>query len=182
VLVWEAARPMRQRSSSDLTRSSVSGCGSMSVPFCISGGTALGEGIGEILTPLPAPPAHLLVVAKPPRSTDTGKIYHAFDEARTESTHSVELVVSALRSNSLPALAAAVGNDLAPVTRGIIPEVTTLGRTLLASGALGASMSGSGTAVYGIFDDAEVAGIAKDTVNALFVGVYAPVFSGVEIA
>ncbi len=151
------------------------------VPFCISGGTALGEGVGEILTPLPAPPAHLLVVAKPLRSADTGKIYHAFDEVRTRSIHSVEPVVSALHSDNLPALAAAVGNDLAPVTRNIIPEVAEFEQSLLESGALGASMSGSGTAVYGIFDDAETAGIAKDTVDAPFIGVYGPVSRGVEI-
>jgi 4-diphosphocytidyl-2-C-methyl-D-erythritol kinase len=151
------------------------------VPFCISGGTALGEGVGEILTPLPAPPAHLLLVAKPQSSADTGKIYHAYDEARTASIRSVEPVVSALRSGSVPALASAIGNDLAPVTGCFIPEVATLGRTLLASGALGASMSGSGTAVFGIFDDAEAAGIAKDTINAPFIAVYEPVSRGVEI-
>ena len=53
------------------------------VPFCISGGTALGEGIGEILTPLPAPQAHRLVVAKPLRSADTGGIYRAYDATET---------------------------------------------------------------------------------------------------
>jgi len=151
------------------------------VPFCISGGTAMGEGVGEILTPLPAPPAHHLVVAKPSGSANTGKIYHALDKARTKSTHSVEPVVSALRSGSLPALAASVGNGLTPVTRGIIPEVARLERTLLATGALGASMSGSGTAVYGIFDDAEAAGGAQDTFDASFIGVYEPVSRGVKI-
>jgi 4-diphosphocytidyl-2-C-methyl-D-erythritol kinase len=151
------------------------------VPFCISGGTAMGEGVGEILTPLPAPPDHHLVVAKPLRSADTAGIYHAFDEARTKSTHSVEPVVSALRSGNLPALAASVGNGLTPVTRGIIPEVARLERTLLATGALGASMSGSGTAVYGIFDDAEAAGGAQDTFDASFIGVYEPVSRGVKI-
>jgi len=150
------------------------------VPFCISGGTALGQGVGEILTPLPSPPAHRLVVAKPLRSADTAGMYRAYDETGTESMRSVEPVVSALRSGSRPVLAAAVGNDLAPVTRGFIPEVATLERTLLASGALGASMSGSGTAVYGIFDD-EGAGGAKDTVDAPFIGVYEPVSCGVMI-
>jgi 4-diphosphocytidyl-2-C-methyl-D-erythritol kinase len=150
------------------------------VPFCIAGGTALGQGVGEILTPLPSPPAHRLVVAKPLRSADTAGMYRAYDETETESMRSVEPVVSALRSGSLPVLAAAVGNDLAPVTRGFIPEVATLERTLLASGALGASMSGSGTAVYGIFDD-EGAGGAKDTVDAPFIGVYEPVSCGVMI-
>jgi 4-diphosphocytidyl-2-C-methyl-D-erythritol kinase len=151
------------------------------VPFCISGGTALGEGVGEILTPLPVPPAHLLVVAKPLRGADTAGIYRAYDETRTENTHSVEPVVSALRAGSLPTLAAVVGNDLAPVTRDIIPELAELEQSLLASGALGASMSGSGPAVYGIFHDEKAAGIGKLTVDAPFIGVYEPVSRGVEI-
>jgi 4-diphosphocytidyl-2-C-methyl-D-erythritol kinase len=151
------------------------------VPFCISGGTALGEGVGEILTPLPAPPIHHLVVAKPPRSAHTGNIYHAFDEARTKSMRSVEPVLSALRSGSLPAFASAVGNGLRPVTAGFFPEVAALEQTLLASGALGASMSGSGTAVYGIFDDAKTASTARDAVDAPFISVYEPVSRGVEI-
>ncbi len=152
------------------------------VPFCISGGTALGEGVGEILTPLPAPQAHSLVVAKPLRSADTASIYRAYDSTETEITRSVEPVVSALRSESVPALASAVGNDLAPVTRSLVAEVAELERTLEASGALGASMSGSGTAVYGIFDDEETAWSAKETLDAPFIGVYEPVSRGVEIA
>jgi 4-diphosphocytidyl-2-C-methyl-D-erythritol kinase len=151
------------------------------VPFCISGGTALGEGVGEILTPLVAPPAHRLVVAKPLGSADTARIYRAYDSAGTQTTHSVEPVVSALRSENVQAFASAVGNDLAPVTRGLVPEVADLERALLASGALGASMSGSGTAVYGIFDDEETAEDAIRTVDAPFVGVYEPVPSGVRI-
>jgi 4-diphosphocytidyl-2-C-methyl-D-erythritol kinase len=150
------------------------------VPFCISGGTALGEGVGEILTPLPAPQAHRLVIAKPLRSAATAGIYRAYDEAKTGGTRSVGSVVSALRSRSVTDLASAVGNDLAPVTRAFVPEVAALERTLLASGALGASMSGSGTAVYGIFGDEETAGGAKDAVDAPFVGVYEPVSRGVE--
>jgi 4-diphosphocytidyl-2-C-methyl-D-erythritol kinase len=151
------------------------------VPFCISGGTALGEGVGEVLTPLPAPPHHRLVVAKPPGSADTGTIYRACDEAKTESAQSVDPIISALRSGSLSALASAVGNDLAPVTANLVPEVAILEQTLLESGALGASMSGSGTAVYGIFGDEEATGTAKNTIEAPFMGVYEPVSRGVEI-
>jgi 4-diphosphocytidyl-2-C-methyl-D-erythritol kinase len=152
------------------------------VPFCISGGTALGEGVGEILTPLSAPPPHRLVIATPPRGADTAEIYHAYDKARTKSARCVEPVVSALDSESVPALAAAVGNDLAPVTRGLVPGVASLEHKLLACGALGASMSGSGSAVYGIFDEEETAQSAKDRVDAPFVGVYGPVSRGVEIS
>jgi 4-diphosphocytidyl-2-C-methyl-D-erythritol kinase len=152
------------------------------VPFCISGGTALGEDVGERLTLLPGPPAHHQVLAKPARSADTGKIYRAHDAAKTESSGSVEPVVSALRSKNLPTLAAAAGNDLASVARSLVPDVAALEQMLVASGALGASMSGSGTAVYGIFEDEAAAESAKATVDAPFVGVYAPVPYGVEIA
>jgi 4-diphosphocytidyl-2-C-methyl-D-erythritol kinase len=152
------------------------------VPFCISGGTALGEGIGEILTPLVAPPAHRLVIAKPLGSAETARIYRAYDGMKTESASTVGPVVSALRSARVPDLASAVGNDLAPVTEELVPEVAALARELLVSGALGASMSGSGTAVYGIFDDEEAAGNARAKIDAPFIGVYEPVPCGVEIA
>ncbi len=127
------------------------------VPFCVSGGTALGEGVGELLTPLPVPPAHRLVVVKPPAGAETGKIYRAYDEGPARGARSVEAVVAALGSGSLPALAEAVGNDLAPVTANLVPEVAKLRRGLMDAGALGASMSGSGTAVYGLFDEEEAA-------------------------
>lgn len=152
------------------------------VPFCISGGTALGEGVGEMLTPLPGPPAQHLVLAKPHRSADTGEIYRAHDAAGTGSAHYVEPVVSALHALSLRDLAAAVGNDLASVTRDLVPEVAELERELLAREALGAAMSGSGTAVYGIFDDEGAAERAANTVDAPFTGVYEPIPHGVEIA
>jgi 4-diphosphocytidyl-2-C-methyl-D-erythritol kinase len=151
------------------------------VPFCIAGGTALGEGVGDVLTPLLEPPAHRLVVAKPHRSADTGEIYRAHDAAGTESARSVGPVVLALRSKNVQALAAAVGNDLAQVTRGFVPEVGALEQKLMASGALGASMSGSGTAVYGIFDEEDAAESAKDMVDAPFAGVYEPVPFGLRI-
>ena len=151
------------------------------VPFCVPGGSALGEGIGDDLSPLPAPPVHRLVVAKPLGSADTATIYGAYDETKAESTRSVDPVISALRSVNLSALASAVGNDLAPVTAGLVPEVAILERTLLEYGALGTSMSGSGTAVYGVFGDQEAAGVAKDRIEAPFSGVYEPVTCGVEI-
>ena len=150
------------------------------VPFCVSGGTALGEGVGELLTPLPAPSAHRLVVAKPLAGADTGKIYRAYDEGPARSARSVEAVVAALESEKLSALAAAVGNDLAPVTAGLVPEVAELWRGLMDAGALGVSMSGSGTAVYGIFDEEGAAWSTAQSSGAPFVGVYGPVSRGVE--
>jgi 4-diphosphocytidyl-2-C-methyl-D-erythritol kinase len=151
------------------------------VPFCISGGTALGEGVGEKLTRLPGPPAQHLVLAKPHRSADTGEIYRAYDATGAKSARCVEPVVSALRSRNLRDLATVVGNDLVSVTSDLVPEVMALQSDLLTCGALGVTMSGSGTAVYGIFDDEGAAVRAANAVDAPFAGVYHPVPDGVEI-
>jgi 4-diphosphocytidyl-2-C-methyl-D-erythritol kinase len=145
------------------------------VPFCLSGGTALARGLGEILTPLPAPPAHRLMIVKPERGADTGGIYRAHDERCTEGKASADQVVAALRSGSLTELAGAVGNDLEPVTAELVPEVAAYRREMLRAGALGAAMTGTGTAVYGIFED----GTAEASLRAPFLGVYEPIGAGV---
>jgi 4-diphosphocytidyl-2-C-methyl-D-erythritol kinase len=147
------------------------------VPFCVSGGTALGEGVGDVLTPLPAPPAHHLLLAKPDRSADTGGIYRAYDGRAGRGGASAEQVVAALRSGRLKTFAGAVGNDLEPVTAELIPEVAAYTRALLQSGALGAAMTGTGTAVYGIFDAEDAA--AGCPLRAPFLGTCQPVEAGV---
>lgn len=151
------------------------------VPFCVSGGTALGEGVGEVLSPVPAPPDHRLLVVKPRRGADTAEVYRAFD-ASPAGEKAADRVLSALRSGDLAALAGTLGNDLAPVTKAMIPEVAELERRLLEAGALGASMTGSGTAVYGLFRDEDAAARAGEGIGAAFVGVCAPVPRGSEEA
>lgn len=149
------------------------------VPFCIGGGTALGEGIGEILSSLPAPPQHHLVVVKPAAGAETARIYGAYDERPGESSPSVAPVIEALWAGDVDALARSLGNDLAPVTEGLVPEVRVLEEQLLRAGALGAAMSGTGTAVYGIFASEVEARAATDGLRAPFVAVYEPVPHGV---
>jgi 4-diphosphocytidyl-2-C-methyl-D-erythritol kinase len=149
------------------------------VPFCVSGGTALGEGVGEILNPAPAPPDHRLLVVKPSRGADTAAVYRAYD-ASPAGGKAAERVLSALRSGDLTGLAGALGNDLAPVTKRMIPEVAGLERSLLEAGALGASMTGSGTAVFGLFCDEDAAARAGEEIDASFAGVCGPVPFGSE--
>ena len=151
------------------------------VPFCITGGTALGEGIGEVLTPLPAPPGHHLVVAKPERAADTGQIYRAYDESPGNERPSVAPVVDALGTGTLGSLARSLGNDLAPVTEALLPEVEGLKEALVKAGAVGALMSGSGTAVYGLFASEGAALQAEREIDAPFSGVARPVARGVEV-
>lgn len=149
------------------------------VPFALAGGTVLAEGVGEILNPLPKPPAHRFLIAKPERGADTGGIYRAYDERPVEGTPSTESVVAALRSGSLAELAGAVGNDLEPVTSEMVPEVGAYKREMLRAGALGAAMTGTGTTVYGLFDADDGTGTAASSLRAPFVGVCEPVGAGV---
>ena len=150
------------------------------VPFALTGGAALAEGVGEMLTPLPAPPLHRLLVAKPEQGADTGVIYRAYDERPGEGTTSVEPVVAALRSGDLPALARAIGNDLEQITAGFVPEVKMYREDLLRLGAMGAAMSGTGTAVYGVFEGEDGARSAAGRFDVPYVGIFEPVLRGVE--
>ncbi len=151
------------------------------VPFCISGGTALGGGVGEALSPLPAPPEHRLVLVKPERGAETASIYKAYDENPPKEKTSTDHIVSALHRGVLREFAATVSNDFAPITSGIVPEVAVHEKELIRAGALGASMSGSGTAVYGIFASEEEARAAASLLSAPFAGIYEPVPQGIEI-
>lgn len=148
------------------------------VPFCIGGGTALGEGIGEDLSLLPAPPPHHLVVAKPVAGADTGRIYRAYDERPKRDNPSVAPTIKALRAGDLGMLARAAGNDLAPVTEDFVPEVRALKRQLLRAGSIGVAMSGTGTAVYGIFASEESARAVEGALRSPFVAVCRPVSRG----
>jgi 4-diphosphocytidyl-2-C-methyl-D-erythritol kinase len=150
------------------------------VPFCVLGGTMLGEGIGERLFPLPPPPPHHLVVAKPAAGASTPEVYRTYDALDRPRVASAGPVSEALAAGSLNLLAAAIENDLTAATVPQVPEVGDLKSDLLRAGALGAEMTGSGTAVYGIFEDRASAGRAADALGADFVGVYEPVASGLR--
>ncbi|MCA1728577.1 MAG: 4-(cytidine 5'-diphospho)-2-C-methyl-D-erythritol kinase [Actinobacteria bacterium] len=151
------------------------------VAFCIEGGTALGEGIGEILSPLPVPPSHYLVVARPAVGANTARIYRAYDERAEGGVPSVAPTVEALRAGDPILLARGVGNDLALVTESLVFEVQVLRGDLLRAGALGTAMSGTGTAVYGIFGSEVEAQAAKKRLQAHFATVCEPVAHGVRM-
>jgi len=150
------------------------------VPFCVSGGTALAEGIGEEIRSLPEPPDHRLVIARPRRGASTAEIYRGYDRLPGPGERCAEPVLEAIRSGSLEELGRVVGNALAPVTKSLVPEVEEYEQLLRGCGALGASMSGSGTAVFGIFDSWTRAKEAEARLEAPFHGVYEPVPCGVE--
>lgn len=124
------------------------------VPYCIMGGTALAEGIGEKLSPLPEPPDCLLVVAKPDINVSTAYVYKKIDAADYRHPD-IDGMVKALREGSLEGIAARLENVLETVTVKDHPIVAQIKRTMLEGGALGSLMSGSGPTVFGIYDSRE---------------------------
>jgi len=133
------------------------------VPFCLMGGTALAEGIGEILTPLTALEPCGILLAKPPFSVSTKKAYEDYDSL-TEVVHpDIPAIKEALDAGDLSALAGRLGNVLEMVTEAAYPVIGELKAAMTDLGALGALMSGSGPTVFGLFktrQEAEKAGNA----------------------
>ena len=148
------------------------------VPFCVSGGTALGTGRGELLTPVLARGEYHWVIATAASGLSTPTVFRQLDAMRPDATDPrvSEAVMSALRTADARALGRALENDLQAPALALKPA---LKRTLDAgidAGALGALMSGSGpTCVFLVRDsehaiDVQVAltasGVAADVVRA----------------
>ncbi len=124
------------------------------VPYCMVGGTCLAEGIGEKLTPLPAPPPCYFVVAKPAnKGISTKEIFSMVELPKIHLHPDTKGMIQALQDGDLPGIARRLYNVLEPYTLQKSPDVELLKTILLENGALGALMSGSGNAVFGIFDD-----------------------------
>ncbi len=122
------------------------------IPYCLLGGTALAEGIGEILTPLPAVPEAALLVAKPAIYVSTKEVYEELDSREIPSHPDVEGMLSAIRRGDLTGIVDRLGNVLETVTASRYPIIGQIRKKMLECGARGSLMSGSGPTVFGIFD------------------------------
>ncbi len=134
------------------------------VPYCVMRGTALCEGIGEKLTPLPPMPQCQVLIAKPAVSVSTKSVYenlHA-DRLTAEQHPDVDGMVEAIRRQDLRGVAARMGNVLETVTVPEHPEIGEIRKLMLESGALNAMMSGSGPTVFGLFSDPRAAAAAYE--------------------
>jgi 4-diphosphocytidyl-2-C-methyl-D-erythritol kinase len=119
------------------------------VPFFLSGGTALGLGRGEEIYPLVDLPPHFVVIVRPPFGVSTAEAYAWYDEDRTEGVREnrefQQLPVP------WPSRAAQMINDLEPPVIRRHQEIAGLKVQLREAGASAAAMSGSGSAVFGLF-------------------------------
>lgn len=127
------------------------------VPYCIMRGTALAEGIGDRLTPLPHIPDCSIVIAKPDVRVSTKYVYtHLVLDEQTRHPQ-IDSQIEAIRSQDLGKMCELCGNVLEDVTIPAHPQIASIKEKMLQEGALSAMMSGSGPSVFGIFDDPEKA-------------------------
>ena len=120
------------------------------VPFCLFGGAMLALGVGERLTPLPGLERCFIVIVKPPFGVSTAAAYRRCDEIALTHPRTGRME-AALGAQSLSAVASALCNVFEQAVDHA--EIASVKSRLLSLGALGACMSGSGTAVFGIFEE-----------------------------
>lgn len=123
------------------------------VPYCIMRGTVLAEGIGEELTPLPAMPKCHVLLAKPPISVSTQKVYEKLDEQEVTKHPDIDGILLGLQTGDLKKITSSMGNVLENVTITEYPQIERIKDVMKEEGALNAMMSGSGPTVFGIYDD-----------------------------
>ena len=120
------------------------------VPFFLSGGTALGLGRGEEIYPLVDLPPHAVVIVRPPFGVSTAEAYAWYDEDRAAGQRDENREFQLLPV-PWPSRAAQMINDLEPPVVRRHPEIGTVKQQLRELGATAAAMSGSGSAVFGLF-------------------------------
>lgn len=132
------------------------------VPYCVMRGTALAEGIGEILTPLPPVPQGYVLVGKPGVNVSTKFVYGRLDAANLKEHPDIDGMLAALGQKDLRQVADKLGNVLETVTVPEYPVIDEIKKSMVRWGALNALMSGSGPTVFGLFDDREKAEYASE--------------------
>lgn len=132
------------------------------VPYCILRGTALAEGIGEKLTRLPAMPKCHVLLAKPGIHVSTKMVYTNLRADELVSHPDIDGQIAAIRERDLRRAAELMGNVLETVTIPAYPVIGKIKEKMMAYGALGAMMSGSGPTVFGLFEDEEKARYAYE--------------------
>lgn len=127
------------------------------IPFCIMGGTALAEGIGEKLTPLPAPPKASLLIVKPPIMVPTKWVYERLRLDGLERRPDIDGMIGALQRGDLKGIADRMENVMESVTEKEYPVIVDIKKMMLGNGAVNAVMSGSGPSIFGVYLEEDAA-------------------------
>ena len=123
------------------------------VAFCLLGGTALAEGRGEILTPLRPFPACFFVICKPEYSVSTPELFQALDKMKIRVHPDTQGLLEAVKTSDLKQICRRMYNVFEDVPDRRMKTIAEIKRKLMNAGAQGAVMTGTGSAVFGIFRD-----------------------------
>ncbi|CDG02678.1 Putative=4-diphosphocytidyl-2-C-methyl-D-erythritol kinase [Clostridium chauvoei JF4335] len=123
------------------------------IPYCIKGGTALCEGVGEIVTSLKPFKNKILVLVKPPFGVSTKCVYQEFNLAKAINHPKTEELITAMNRDDLGFVSNNMKNLLENVTLRKHKIIIGIKEEMKAQGAIGSMMSGSGPSVFGFFED-----------------------------
>lgn len=135
------------------------------IPYCIMGGTALAEGIGEVLTKLPDCPSCYVVIGKPPISVSTKYVYEHLVLDENTVHPDIDGIVDSINNGNIYGVADRLSNVLETVTETAYPIISKIKSRMMDMGALNSIMSGSGPTVFGLFDDLEKANTCKEVLK-----------------
>lgn len=140
------------------------------VPFALMGGTCRVQGIGDMMKPLPPCPDCWFTVVMPSVGVSTPAAFAAYDEVGSSVHPDTAAAEQAIRDEDLSALCAATGNALEECSGA--KETGHIKQLLTQNGALASLMTGSGSAVFGIFDSEAKAKAAADALKSEYKQVY----------
>ncbi|MDR0889892.1 MAG: 4-(cytidine 5'-diphospho)-2-C-methyl-D-erythritol kinase [Oscillospiraceae bacterium] len=140
------------------------------VPFCVMNGAALAQGRGEILTPLEAAGKLFFVICKPDFPLYTPALFQKLDAISIAKRPNTQAMIDALRRGDAEEIGALLCNVFEQAAQ--MPEIADIKRILLSRGACGAQMTGSGSAVFGIFRTREQAQTAANSLRESYLQVF----------
>ncbi len=135
------------------------------IPYCIQGGIALSEGIGEILTPLPKMPDCYILIARPPINVSTAFVYGNLKANELKEHPDIDGMIQAIHQQDLSGIASRLGNVLETVTIPAYPVISDIKKIMVEYGAMQSLMSGSGPTVFGIFTEEQKAQVAAEQIR-----------------
>ncbi|KZL90057.1 4-(cytidine 5'-diphospho)-2-C-methyl-D-erythritol kinase [Clostridium magnum] len=142
------------------------------VPYCIVGGTALCEGIGEKITSMKSFKNHILVVIKPPFGVSTKEVYSNLDINKIIKHPDTDLLVKYVEEDNLLGVCRNMKNVLENVTLKKHMTLKNIKKEVLDAGAIGTLMSGSGPTIFAFFEDMLKAQMCYDKMKKIYKEVF----------
>jgi len=142
------------------------------VPYCINGGTALCEGIGEEITQLKQFKDKILILIKPPFGVSTKEVYKSFDLSRVIFHPRIEALIESMENDDIYFVANNMKNLLENVTLKRHRVISSIKEEVILNGSIGTMMSGSGPTVFAFFDDMLQAQTCYDSMKKKYKDVF----------